>query len=75
MFLPTTKEEIEKIGWKALDVILITGDSYIDSPHIGVAVIGKTLVNAGFRVGIIAQPDINSERRQRGSCKSKFSFS
>ena len=40
MFLPTTKEEIEKIGWKALDIILITGDSYIDSPHIGVAVRG-----------------------------------
>ena len=62
MFLPTTKEKIDKIGWKALDIILITGDSYIDSPHIGVAVIGKTLVNAGFRVGIIAQPDINSDK-------------
>jgi len=62
MFLPTTINEAEKLGWNKLDVILISGDSYIDSPHIGVAVIGKILVNAGFKVGIIAQPDIHSEK-------------
>lgn len=62
MFLPTTKEELKKIGWDKLDIILITGDAYIDSPFIGVAIIGKLLVNKGFKVGIIAQPDINSER-------------
>lgn len=45
------------LGWETLDVILVTGDAYIDSPFIGVAVIGKVLVHAGFRVGIIAQPD------------------
>lgn len=60
MFLPTTKKEMKVLGWNALDVILVTGDSYIDSPFIGVAVIGKVLVQAGFRVGIIAQPDISS---------------
>jgi uncharacterized radical SAM protein YgiQ len=59
LFLPTTKKEIKQLGWEALDVILITGDSYIDSPFIGVAVIGKVLLKAGFRVGIIAQPDID----------------
>ena len=57
MFLPTTPEEVKKLGWEALDVILVTGDSYIDSPFIGTAVIGKVLLNAGYRVGVIAQPD------------------
>ena len=60
MYLPTTREEIQELGWEPLDVILISGDSYIDSPYIGAAVIGKLLVQAGFRVGIIAQPDIHS---------------
>lgn len=60
MFLPTTVQELKHLGWDALDVILVTGDSYIDSPFIGVAVIGKLLVQAGFRVGVIAQPDPNT---------------
>ncbi|RJP91488.1 MAG: YgiQ family radical SAM protein [Desulfobacteraceae bacterium] len=60
MFLPTTTEEMQHLGWDGLDVILITGDSYIDSPYIGAAVIGRVLVKAGYRVGIIAQPDIAS---------------
>jgi len=57
MFLPTTLDEVKRLGWDGLDVILVTGDSYIDSPFIGTAVIGKVLVNAGYRVGVIAQPD------------------
>lgn len=57
MFLPTTPEEVQRLGWGQLDVILVTGDTYIDSPFIGAAVIGKVLLAAGFRVGIIAQPD------------------
>ncbi len=57
MFLPTTLEEVERLGWDELDVILVSGDSYIDSPFIGIAVIGKVLMNAGYRVGIIAQPN------------------
>jgi uncharacterized radical SAM protein YgiQ len=61
MFLPTTLDEMRKLGWDALDVILVTGDSYIDSPFIGTAVIGKLLVNAGYRVGVIAQPDPSSD--------------
>ncbi|MFH2037911.1 MAG: YgiQ family radical SAM protein [Chloroflexota bacterium] len=60
MFLPTTHQEMKKLGWDSLDVILITGDSYIDSPYIGIAVIGKLLVRHGYRVGIIAQPDNNN---------------
>src|SRR5512140_1212116 len=60
MFLPTTIQEVKKLGWDALEVILVTGDSYIDSPFIGTAVIGKLLVSAGYRVGVIAQPDTTS---------------
>ena len=60
MFLPTTRTEMQALGWDALDVILVSGDSYIDSPYIGVALIGKLLVQLGYRVGIIAQPDMQS---------------
>jgi len=60
LFIPTTAREVQSLGWQQVDVILITGDTYIDAPHIGVSVIGKTLLNAGYRVGIIAQPDIHS---------------
>lgn len=60
MFLPTTPEEMKTYGWQNLDVILVSGDSYIDSPYSGIAVIGRVLQKAGFRVGIIAQPDVNS---------------
>ncbi|PKN73986.1 MAG: YgiQ family radical SAM protein [Deltaproteobacteria bacterium HGW-Deltaproteobacteria-10] len=57
MFLPTTRTELKKLKWDKLDIILVTGDTYIDSPFIGVAVIGRVLLAAGFRVGIIAQPE------------------
>ncbi len=60
MFLPTTKKEIKKLGWNKLDVILVSGDSYIDSPFCGVAVIGRVLLNSGYKVGIIPQPDTKS---------------
>ncbi|MBM9536014.1 YgiQ family radical SAM protein [Desulfobulbus alkaliphilus] len=57
MFLPATREEMDRLAWPRLDVILVTGDAYIDSPFIGVAMIGKILLHQGFRVGIIAQPN------------------
>ncbi len=60
MFLPTTRSECRDLGWQRLDVILITGDSYIDSPYSGTTLIGKHLVAHGFKVGIIAQPDTDS---------------
>ncbi|MFC1557911.1 YgiQ family radical SAM protein [candidate division KSB1 bacterium] len=62
MFLPATAEEMSMLGWDKLDIILITGDAYIDSPFIGVSIIGKVLLNAGYRIGIIAQPDIQSAK-------------
>lgn len=60
-YLPTTREEMKERGWNQLDVILISGDAYIDSPYIGVAVVGRMLEKLGFKVGIIGQPDIKSE--------------
>ncbi len=60
MFLPTTPEEFKKLGWDQADILLVSGDSYIDSPFIGTAVIGRALTQAGFRVGVIAQPDVTS---------------
>ena len=61
MFLPTTKAEMKKLNWDKLDIILVTGDTYIDSSYIGAAVIGRVLEDAGYKVGIIAQPEVNSE--------------
>ena len=61
MFLPTTIEEVKKLGWNYLDIILISGDTYIDSSYNGSALIGKWLYKHGFKVGIIAQPDINCD--------------
>ena len=60
-FLPTTKEEMNQRGWDELDVVLITGDAYIDSPFMGIAVVGRILEDMGLRVGIIGQPDVNSD--------------
>lgn len=60
-FLPTTKEEMKQRGWDELDVVLITGDAYIDSPFMGIAVVGRILEDIGLRVGIIGQPDVNSD--------------
>ena len=62
MFLPATREEMKKLSWDRLDVIIITGDTYIDSPYIGAVVIGKVLQAVGYKVGIIAQPNIEGEK-------------
>ena len=62
MFLPTTKEELKKLNWDKLDVILVSGDTYIDTPYSGIAIVGKLLLDIGLKVGIIAQPDYNSDK-------------
>lgn len=59
-FLPMSRAEMEQLGWDSCDVILVTGDAYVDHPSFGMAVIGRTLEAQGFRVGIIAQPDWQS---------------
>ena len=56
-FLPVSKEDMEKLGWEKLDFIIVTGDAYVDHPSFGTAVIGRVLIDAGYKVGVISQPD------------------
>ena len=62
-FLPTTKKECELRGWDELDIILFSGDAYVDHPSFGAAVIGRTLESAGYRVAIVPQPDWHGDFR------------
>ncbi|MCA1794171.1 MAG: YgiQ family radical SAM protein [Desulfobacteraceae bacterium] len=62
MFIPTTMPEVKALGWDRLEIILVTGDTYIDSPFMGVSMIGKLLSHQGFKVGIIAQPDLDTAK-------------
>ena len=59
-FLPMSRAEMDVLGWDACDVVLVTGDAYVDHPSFGMAIIGRLLEAQGFRVGIIAQPDWTS---------------
>ena len=56
-FLPMSREEMEVLGWDSCDIILVTGDAYVDHPSFGMALVGRLLEAQGFRVGIISQPD------------------
>jgi len=58
-FLPMSRQEMDQLGWDSCDIIIISGDAYVDHPSFGMAVIGRFLESQGFRVGIIAQPDWN----------------
>ena len=60
-FLPTSRKEMEQLGWDSCDIIIVTGDAYVDHASFGMAVIGRVLEAQGFRVGIIAQPDWTSK--------------
>lgn len=62
-FLPTTKKECELRGWDELDVILFSGDAYVDHPSFGAAVIGRILESAGYRVALVPQPDWHGDYR------------
>jgi uncharacterized radical SAM protein YgiQ len=59
-FLPTTREEMDALGWDSCDVILVTGDAYVDHPSFGMAIVGRLLEAQGFRVGLLCQPDWKS---------------
>jgi uncharacterized radical SAM protein YgiQ len=59
-FLPMSRAEMTELGWDACDIVLVTGDAYVDHPSFGMAIIGRLLEAQGFRVGIIAQPDWQS---------------
>ena len=76
-FLPMSPEEVKAHGWKELDIILVTGDAYVDHSSFGTAIIGRVLEDAGFRVGIIAQPrwDNSEDFRKLGRPRLFFSLS
>ncbi|MFT5603898.1 MAG: putative radical SAM protein YgiQ [Paracoccaceae bacterium] len=59
-YLPMSRQEMDELGWDSCDIILVTGDAYVDHPSFGMAVVGRVLEAQGFRVGIIAQPDWQS---------------
>src|SRR3954452_4243128 len=59
-FLPMSRAEMDALGWDACDIVLVTGDAYVDHPSFGMAIIGRLLEAQGFRVGIISQPDWHS---------------
>ena len=59
-FLPMSRAEMDALGWDSCDIIIVTGDAYVDHPSFGMAIVGRVLEAQGFRVGIIAQPDWHS---------------
>ncbi|WP_166144712.1 YgiQ family radical SAM protein [Methylosinus sp. RM1] len=73
-FLPMSRAEMETLGWDSCDIILVTGDAYIDHPSFGMAIIGRLLEAQGFRVGIIAQPDWRDASAFRGLGKPNLFF-
>ena len=62
-FIPTTKKEINALGWDYVDVIIFTGDAYVDHPSFGTAVIARVLENSGYRVAIVPQPNWRDDLR------------
>ena len=63
LYLPTTKEEMERLGWDRPDIILFSGDAYVDHPSFGAAVIGRVLQSHGYRVAIVPQPNWRDDLR------------
>src|SRR5262245_1971398 len=55
--LPTTRAEMDELGWDSCDIVIVTGDAYVDHPSFGMALVGRLLESQGFRVGILSQPD------------------
>ena len=73
-FLPASRAEMAALGWAQCDVIIVTGDAYVDHPSFGMAIIGRVLEAAGFKVGIIAQPDWHSTRDFEGLGEPRLFF-
>jgi hypothetical protein len=66
-FLPMSRAEMQALGWDQCDVIVVTGDAYVDHPSFGMAIIGRVLEAQGLRVGLIAQPDWHSAEAFRAN--------
>ena len=73
-WLPMSRAEMDQLGWDSCDIIIVTGDAYVDHPSFGMAVIGRVLEGQGFRVGIISQPDWRSADAFRALGKPNLFF-
>ena len=73
-FLPTSREEMDQLGWDSCDIIIVSGDAYVDHPSFGMAIVGRLLEAQGFRVGIIAQPDWHSAEAFKALGKPNLFF-
>ncbi|HTE14769.1 MAG TPA: YgiQ family radical SAM protein, partial [Burkholderiales bacterium] len=73
-YLPMSRAEMEALGWDECDIIIVTGDAYVDHPSFGMAIVGRLLEAQGFRVGIIAQPDWQSAEAFKALGKPKLFF-
>jgi uncharacterized radical SAM protein YgiQ len=73
-FLPTTRAEMDGLGWDSCDIVIVTGDAYVDHPSFGMAIVGRVLEAQGFRVGIIAQPPWQSPAAFRALGKPNLFF-
>ena len=73
-FLPMSRAEMDQLGWDSCDVILVTGDAYVDHPSFGMAVVGRVLEAQGYRVGILSQPDWRNAECFRGLGKPNLYF-
>src|SRR6187399_491512 len=73
-FLPMTRQEMQALGWEQCDVIIVTGDAYVDHPSFGMAIIGRLLEAQGLKVGIIAQPDWHSAEPFRALGRPRLFF-
>ena len=71
-FLPITTDEMKEYGWHYADIILVTGDAYVDHPSFGTAVISRVLENAGFKVCIISQPKTDEDYLRFGKPRLAF---
>ena len=73
-YLPMSRAEMEALGWDECDIIIVTGDAYVDHPSFGMAIVGRLLEAQGFRVGIIAQPDWHSAEAFKALGRPKLFF-
>ena len=66
-FLPMSRAEMDTLGWDSCDIVIVTGDAYVDHPSFGMAIIGRLWEAQGFRVGIISQPEDRKSTRLNSS--------
>ena len=74
LFLPVNKKEAHSRGWDELDFVVVSGDAYVDHPSFGTALVARLLEKEGFRVGIIAQPDVTRCQSMMAFGRPRYAF-